>query len=83
YNTGAHPNRPSTLPVETLTIERVFQRAGFDTSLSGGSGRVPLRLAGGNQTWSDAEMHDAMQAYWSKFQDRPRWAMWVLFASLH
>lgn len=83
YNTGTHPNRPSTLPVETLTVERVFQRAGFDTSLSGGSGRIPLRLAGGNQTWSDAEMHDAMQAYWSKFQDRPRWALWVLFASLH
>lgn len=83
YNTGTHPNRPSTLPVETLTIERVFQRAGFDTSLSGGSGRIPLRLAGGNQTWNDSEMHDAMQAYWSKFQDRPKWAMWVLFASLH
>jgi hypothetical protein len=83
YNVGAHPNRPSTLPVETLTIERVFERAGFDTSVSRGSGRVPLRLAGLNQTWSDAEMHDAMQAFWSKFQDRPRWALWVLFASLH
>lgn len=83
YDTGSHPNRPPTLADERLTIQRVYQRAGFDTSTSGGGGRIPLRIAGGDRMWSDAEMHDAMQAYWSRFADRPKWAMWVLFASLH
>lgn len=83
YDTGSHPNRPPSLPVEMLTIHRVFQRAGFDTATSGGGGRIPLRIAGGDRMWSDSEMHDAMQTYWSKFKDRPKWAMWVLFASLH
>ena len=40
-------------------------------------------LAGSNGTWSDMEMHDAMQVYWSKFSNAPRWALWVFFARLH
>lgn len=83
FDTGSHPNRPATLPVETLTIQNVFRRAGFDVSTSRGSGRVPLRMAGRDALWTDREMHDAMQSYWSKFDDRAQWAMWTLFASLH
>ncbi len=32
---------------------------------------------------SDGELHDAMQTYWSRFADRPQWALWVFFAGLH
>ena len=28
-------------------------------------------------------MHDAMQIHWTKFANKPQWAMWVLFAALH
>ena len=39
---AAHPNRPATLPSETLTIENVYRRAGFDVSVSSNGGSVPL-----------------------------------------
>lgn len=81
-NTCAHPNRPATLPCETLTIETVYRRTGFDVTTSPG-GPVPLSGAGVDAKWSDQEMHDAMQTYWSKFANTAQWAMWVFFASLH
>ncbi|MGF1611606.1 MAG: hypothetical protein ACFCUQ_19550 [Kiloniellales bacterium] len=82
-NTGDHPNRPASLPVENLSIETVFRRAGFDVKKSGGDGVIPLSAAGQNQTWSDMEMHDAMQVYWSRFANKAQWSMWVLFANRH
>src|SRR5215212_9955672 len=81
-DTCAHPNRPGTLPCENLSIQEVFQRSGFDVTTSPG-GVVPLGGAGPDARWSDLEMHDAMQTYWSRFTARPQWAMWVFFASLH
>jgi hypothetical protein len=81
-NTCAHPNRPATLPCETLTIQKVFQRAGFNVTTSPG-GTVPISGAGAGAKWSDTEMHDAMQVYWSRFAATAQWAMWVFFASLH
>ena len=81
-NTGDHPNRPANLPIENISIETVFRRAGFQVTTSP-AGPVPISEAGSNATWSDMEMHDAMQAYWSHFANIPQWKMWVLFASLH
>lgn len=82
-NTGDHPNRPASLPLEYLSIAEVYRRAGFDARVSAGNGTIPLAAAGVNGTWSDAEMHDAMRVFWSRFADRPQWAMWVLFAARH
>ena len=79
--THAHPRRPSSLPSETLTIEKVFQRAGFAVTRSGDS-PIPIVHAGANATWNEAEMHDAMQRFWSRFANRPQWAVWTLFASM-
>jgi hypothetical protein len=81
-NTCAHPNRPASLACETLTVQEVYERAGFDVTTSPG-GPVPLAGAGPNAKWSDQEMHDAMQTYWSRFASTAQWAMWVFFASLH
>jgi len=81
-DTCAHPNRPATLPCESLRIDNVYRRAGFDVSVSPGGG-VPLSGAGADSVWRDSEMHDAMQAYWSRFANAPQWAMWVLFAAQH
>jgi hypothetical protein len=81
-DTCAHPNRPGTLPCENLSIQEVYQRSGFDVTTSP-PGDVPLAGAGPGARWSDLEMHDAMQTYWSHFVARPQWAMWVFFASLH
>ena len=81
--THAHPNRPTTLRNETLSIDTVYRRAGFTVTNTGGDGSVPLTIAGANGTWSDNEMHDAMQTFWSRFSNAPRWSMWVFSAALH
>ncbi|MBO1269470.1 hypothetical protein [Arthrobacter cavernae] len=82
-NTHDHPNRPVALPGESLSLDTVYRRAGFAVTNSGGNGQVPLSGAGANGVWSDAEMHDAMQTFWSRFTNAPRWSLWVLSAALH
>ena len=81
-DTCAHPNRPATLPCETLTVQKVFQRAGFAVTTNEG-GAVPISGAGAGGAWSDIEMHDAMQAYWTRFANLPQWALWTFYAGLH
>ena len=78
-DTCAHPVRPASLPCETLTIPIVFQRAGCQVTTNAGS---PVPAPPG-ATWSDMEMHDAMQIHWSRFANAAQWAMWVFYASLH
>ena len=82
FNTGSHPNRPASLPVETLTVQKIYRRAGFDVHTTAGN-TVPISLAGANSRWSDGEMHDAMQVYWSHFANKAQWSFWTLFASMH
>lgn len=83
--THDHPVRPADLAPGRLSVADVFGRAGFEVRTSAGDGVVPLEAAAGGASgaWSDAEMHDAMEAYWTRFDDRPQWAMWVLFAHVH
>jgi hypothetical protein len=47
---------------------------------TGGDGVIPVAEAGANAQWSDVEMHDAMQAHWSKWADVAQWQVWTLFA---
>jgi carbamate kinase len=82
-DTHAHPTRPTSLPAEKLSIKKVYERAGFRVTKSTDADIVPIKLAGSNKLWSDMEMHDAMQLYWSRFADRPQWTMWVFFAATH
>jgi len=82
-DTCAHPNRPAMLACENLTIENVYRRAGFNVTTSSGGNTVSKALAGANGTWSDMEMHDAMQVYWSHFANKPQWSMWTFFAAQH
>jgi hypothetical protein len=81
----AHPNRPASLPCEMLTIEKVYRRAGFDAKRSapGAETSIPTDGPDLNTTWSDGEMHDAMQVYWSRFANKAQWALWVLFTKQH
>jgi len=81
--THAHPNRPATLPNQNLTIETVFSRTGFDVKKSGRDTIVPLAGAGTDVLWSDSELHDAMQLYWSRFANEAQWSMWTFFAWQH
>jgi len=82
-NTADHPARPAGLPAEALSLETVYRRAGFSVTKSGGDSVVPLAGAGADTMWSNQEMHDAMQVYWSRFSPKAQWSVWVFFASLH
>jgi hypothetical protein len=81
-DTCAHPDRPGSLPCETLTIEQVYERAGFDINVTPG-GAVPIQASGAKPTWSDFELHDTMEVYWSHFAPQAQWAIWTFFAALH
>jgi len=89
--THAHPNRPASLPSETLTIKDVYERSGFNVTVSTDPDNVvPLKMAasigelpGDRILWDETEMHDAMQTFWSRFESKSQWAMWVFFAGLH
>ena len=83
HATHSHPNRPATLPSETLSLATVYQRSGFDAKMSPNANIIPTSGTGANGTWSDAEMHNAMVTFWSRFANRPNWAMWVLYAARH
>ena len=83
FDTATHPNKPATLPNEVITIDKVYKRAGFDATLSPGASIVPIAGAGPGAQWSNQEMHDAMQVYWSRFANKPQWALWTFFASQH
>lgn len=78
-----HPNHPATLPSESLSVETIFRRTGFDVSVAGPGAPVPIGDAGADGLWSDAEMHDAMQLHWTRWANAPQWAMWVFNARLH
>lgn len=81
--THDHPNRPPTLPGELLQVGDVFERAGFSVRVSPESGQVPISLAGADPRWTDMEMHDAMQVYWSRFSSSAQWALWTFFGEQH
>ena len=68
---------------DSLPIEKAFRRAGFNVSKSGGDGVLPIAIGSADASWTDMELHDAMQAYWSRFAGRSPRAMWLLFASRH
>jgi hypothetical protein len=82
-HTHSHPTRPAGLPGETLSLDAVYARAGFQVTNSGGNSIVPTSKAGTDARWTDQEMHDAMQLHWSQNQNAAQWSLWVLWARQH
>lgn len=71
---------------DELSIEEVFRRTGLDVRTSAGSGSIlPLAAASGeaDPAWTDGELHDAMQTYWSRFSSTAHRGLWVLWAHGH
>jgi hypothetical protein len=81
--THDHPNRPPGMINEVLSIAKVYERVGFNVNITPPGPAIPLTGAGVDGRWSDTEMHDAMQAHWSRFANRPQLALWVFHAALH
>jgi hypothetical protein len=84
HDPSTHPVHGPGAPATALTIESTYARLGIDVRKTDrGDDVIDISEAQGNASWSDQEMHDAMQLHWSRWADAPQWAVWVLFARLH
>jgi hypothetical protein len=66
-----------------LSPAAAFEEAGIEIVRAGEPTVVDLSTAGANAAWSDAELHAAMELSFSRWADRPQWAMWLLHADTH
>lgn len=80
YDTGSLPARCAP---RRLTPIEAFSDAGIDMQSTGPMAVIDTADAGVNDTWSDAELHAAMEQHFSRFGNRPRWAIWLLHAASH
>lgn len=78
YDTGA---LPSGGPARRLSVPRAYGEAGVEIRVSSAANIVPD--AGVGPSWSNAELHHAMEAHFSLYQDVPQWKVWMLTAVLH
>jgi hypothetical protein len=80
YDTGAHPNRPAGLPRRTLTIQEAYREAGVCVTIRPES-TVIDDSAPQFVSWSDAELHHAMEEHFSQIKGQwPMWEMWGVLA---
>lgn len=80
YDTTWHPNRPTNIAQRTLTIEEAYLEAGIDISMNPTHTVIDDSAAAFN-TWSVAELHDAMETHFSRYTGGwPKWHMWGLLA---
>jgi hypothetical protein len=78
YDTHSHSVRPVDLPKRDLTIGESYQEAGVCLSIA--ADRTVIDDSAAEFTsWSPAELHDAMETYYSQFSGTwPKWRMWGL-----
>lgn len=80
YDTHSHNTRPSGLPQRTLTVEESYLEAGIDVTVNPRDTVIDDSASEFN-TWSVAELHDAMETHFSQYTGGwPKWHMWGLLA---
>jgi hypothetical protein len=80
YDTGA---LPCTGPARELSIQSAYREAGIELVSAGPANVVENPAVGFDRTWNDAELQAAMRQYFSRLDDRPQWAIWLLHAWSH
>jgi Peptidase family M28 len=81
-STHIHPDRPTDIAVEDLTLESAFAKAGIRITRATDSA-VEVPEAAGDHKWTDQELHDSMVLHWQAFANRPQWKMWVFLGNRH
>ena len=80
YDIDSHSNRPADIPQRTLTIEEAYHETGIAMTINAARSIIDdsdIKY----QTWSPAELHDAMETYFSLYSGGwPKWAVWALLA---
>ncbi|ONI84862.1 hypothetical protein ALI22I_30765 [Saccharothrix sp. ALI-22-I] len=77
YNTGA---LPSGGPARTLSIGTAYAEAGVQMVDTGGANIISTPS---NHVWNNASLHHAMEAHFSRRQERPQFKVWLLHAQRH
>lgn len=80
YNTGS---LPSGGPPRTLSVVSAYAEAGIQMIPTAGNNVINVGEAGGNSSWSNAELHASMQQHFTLWKDFPQWAVWQLAAQNH
>ena len=79
-NINGHPIKPAGLPARVLTIEEAYREAGVRVKIRPKTSVIDDSDAE-FQTWSDAELHNAMETYFSQMKGPwPKWEMWGVLA---
>ena len=73
----------SSGPARTLSYLGAFAEAGIELRPTATPAFVDTTAAGADQTWSDAELHAAMEQKFTLWSDRRQWAVWLFHATLH
>ena len=82
-NTGDHAIKPAGMAARVLTIEEAYREAGVQVTI-----RPKNSVVDDSDpefgTWSDAELHNAMEKYFSQISGPwPKWEMWGLLAGAY
>ncbi|MGX4642969.1 hypothetical protein [Massilia sp. SYSU DXS3249] len=80
YNTGSLPSGGAP---RTLSVVSSFAEAGIGMVPTAGNNIIDASEAGTGASWSNAEMHAAMQNHFSLWRDLPQWCVWLLVAQKH
>lgn len=67
----------------TLSTVAAYREAGVEMTPTAEPTVIRNAMAGPNATWSDAELLAAMEASFTRWSNRPRWAIWLLHATDH
>jgi hypothetical protein len=70
-------------PARALSAVSAFAEAGIELHQDGEAAVIDSSTSGANAAWSDAELHAAMEAGFSRWADIPQWAVWLLHAVTH
>ena len=83
YDTYAHSVHPTDLPGRVLTIEQAYRETGVCVSINPDHTIID-DSAPEFTAWSDAELHDAMETYFSQYHGTwPNWNLWCLLCGLY
>lgn len=84
YDTASLAAPPES-PPRVLSVAAAFAEAGIEVLASDQNEIMQANAPemGADLTWSDSELHDAMERHFSLWARAPRWQVWLLVATTH